>query len=252
MKREEFQFEVCANSVESCLAAREGGADRVELCAGMSEGGVTPSYGEIVQARRLLADSCCRLHVIIRTRGGDFCYSEMELERMESDITMCKRLGVDGVVFGCLTPEGDIDTDANIRLLSAARPLSVTFHRAFDRTRTPVEALEKLVSLGFDRILTSGCRARAIEGVDLLAVLNKQSAGRIALMAGSGVCEENIREIYNRTDIHEYHFSARVEKPGLMKNYDSAVYMGKQGIDENLISVTSADRVEATIARLLG
>ncbi|MGN1237178.1 MAG: copper homeostasis protein CutC, partial [Bacteroidaceae bacterium] len=97
MKREEFQFEVCANSVESCLAAQEGGADRVELCAAMSEGGVTPSYGEIVQAHRLLDDSC-RLHVIIRARGGDFCYSNMELERMESDIIMCKRLGVDGVV----------------------------------------------------------------------------------------------------------------------------------------------------------
>lgn len=251
MKREEFHFEVCANSVESCLAAREGGADRVELCAGMSEGGVTPSYGEIVQARRLLDDSC-RLHVIIRARGGDFCYSNMELERMESDIIMCKRLGVDGVVFGCLTPDGDVDIEANARLLSAARPMSVTFHRAFDRTRKPVEAMERLVSLGFDRILTSGSKAKAIEGVDLLAVLNKQSAGRISLMAGSGVCEDNISEIYNRTNIHEYHFSARVEKPGLMKNYDNTVYMGKQGIDENLIHVTSADRVKTTIKRLLG
>ena len=152
MNREEFKFEICANSVESCLAAQEGGADRVELCAGIPEGGTTPSYGEIKLARKLLTKT--KLHVIIRPRGGDFLYTPLELERMEEDIRICRELGVDGVVFGCLTEEGDVDREANRRLVELARPMSVTFHRAFDRTADPMKALEDIISLGCNRILT--------------------------------------------------------------------------------------------------
>ena len=250
MNRQDFRFEVCANSVESCLAAQEGGADRVELCAGIPEGGTTPSYGEIKTARRLLTSTL--LHVIIRPRGGDFLYTPLEIRRMMEDIVVCRDLGVDGVVIGCLKKDGAVDFDTCQRLVWLAESMSVTFHRAFDRTTNPQEALEDIIRLGCDRILTSGQHAKAIDGIDTLAALHRQAQGRIKLLAGSGVCEDNIRQIYDATGITEYHFSARVSKPSLMRHYNHEVYMGAKGADETNIMVTSAERVRNTIARCLG
>lgn len=253
MNREEFKFEICANSVESCLAAQEGGADRVELCAGIPEGGTTPSYGEIKLARKLLTKT--KLHVIIRPRGGDFLYTPLELERMEEDIRICRELGVDGVVFGCLTEEGEIDREANRRLVELARPMSVTFHRAFDRTADPMKALEDIISLGCNRILTSGQQPKAINGISLLAQLEKKlkeyPLPPIQLLAGSGVNEENIRQIFDATGIHEYHFSARVNVASKMKHYNHEVYMGAKGADESNSLVTSAEKVRNTIKQLV-
>lgn len=253
MNREEFKFEICANSVESCLAAQEGGADRVELCAGIPEGGTTPSYGEIKLARKLLTKT--KLHVIIRPRGGDFLYTPLELERMEEDIRICRELGVDGVVFGCLTEEGEIDREANRRLVDLARPMSVTFHRAFDRTADPMKALEDIISLGCNRILTSGQQPKAIDGINLLAQLEKKlkeyPLPPIQLLAGSGVNEENIRQIFDATGIHEYHFSARVNVVSKMKHYNHEVYMGAKGADESNSLVTSAEKVRNTIKQLV-
>lgn len=242
-----FKFEVCANGVESCIAAQEGGADRVELCAGIPEGGTTPSYGEIKTARRLLRST--RLHVIIRPRGGDFLYSPLEIECMEEDIRICRDLGVDGVVFGCLTENGEVDMEKNQRLMECAKGMSVTFHRAFDRAAKPFAAMEDIISLGCDRILTSGQQPKAIDGVKLLAELQQKANGRIILLAGSGVNEDNIRAIYDATGICEYHFSARVSVASKMKNMCSSVYMGAKGADEQNILVTSRDRVAATIAK---
>lgn len=253
MNREEFKFEICANSVESCLAAQEGGADRVELCAGIPEGGTTPSYGEIKLARKLLTKT--KLHVIIRPRGGDFLYTPLELERMEEDIRICRELGVDGVVFGCLTEEGEIDREANRRLVELARPMSITFHRAFDRTADPMKALEDIISLGCNRILTSGQQPKAIDGINLLAQLEKKlkeyPLPPIQLLAGSGVNEENIRQIFDATGIHEYHFSARVNVVSKMKHYNHEVYMGAKGADESNSLVTSAEKVRNTIKQLV-
>ena len=253
MNREEFKFEICANSVESCLAAQEGGADRVELCAGIPEGGTTPSYGEIKLARKLLTKT--KLHVIIRPRGGDFLYTPLELERMEEDIRICRELGVDGVVFGCLTEEGEIDREANRRLVELARPMSVTFHRAFDRTADPMKALEDIISLGCNRILTSGQQPKAIDGISLLAQLEKKlkeyPLPPIQLLAGSGVNEENIRQIFDATGIHEYHFSARVNVVSKMKHYNHEFYMGAKGADESYSLVTSAEKVRNTIKQLV-
>lgn len=253
MNREEFKFEICANSVESCLAAQEGGADRVELCAGIPEGGTTPSYGEIKLARKLLTKT--KLHVIIRPRSGDFLYTPLELERMEEDIRICRELGVDGVVFGCLTEEGEIDREANRRLVELARPMSVTFHRAFDRTADPMKALEDIISLGCNRILTSGQQPKAIDGINLLAQLEKKlkeyPLPPIQLLAGSGVNEENIRQIFDATGIHEYHFSARVNVVSKMKHYNHEVYMGAKGADESNSLVTSAEKVRNTIKQLV-
>ena len=272
MNRKDFKFEICANSVESCLAAQEGGADRVELCAGIPEGGTTPSYGEIKVACKLLTTT--KLHVIIRPRGGDFLYTPLEIERMEEDIRMCRQLGVDGVVIGCLTEEGEVDMEANRRLIVAAkginhaqelRPMSVTFHRAFDRTANPMKALEDIITLGCDRILTSGQQPKAIEGISLLAQLEKRIVEmerekwqnkeeeyhkKIQLLAGSGVNEDNIREIFDATGIHEYHFSARVNVPSRMKHYNHEVYMGAKGADEANSLVTSTERVKNTILQL--
>ena len=164
-----YLFEVCTNSVESCIAAQEGGANRVELCAGIPEGGTTPSYGEIAMAREVLTTT--RLHVIIRPRGGDFLYSPVEVKTMLKDIEMARQLGADGVVFGCLTTNGGIDVPVMKQLMEASKGLSVTFHRAFDVCRDASEALEQIIDLGCDRILTSGQQATAELVIPLLKEL---------------------------------------------------------------------------------
>lgn len=249
MRREDFKFEVCANGVESCIAAQQGGADRVELCAGIPEGGTTPSYGEIKVARRVLTTT--RLHVIIRPRGGDFLYSDLEVERMAADIAVCRELGVDGVVFGCLKADGTLDVERNRYLMECSRGMSVTCHRAFDRAADPERALEAVINLGFDRILTSGQQPKAIQGAELLAKLNRQAAGRIILMAGSGVTEQNIRQLQALTGLHEFHFSAREPQPSAMRYVNPDLYMGRPGANEAALDYTTARRVKDTIAQLL-
>ena len=241
-----YQFEVCANSVESCLAAQAGGANRVELCAGIPEGGTTPSYGEISMAREAL--DITRLHVIIRPRGGDFLYSPMEVKTMLKDIEMAKHLGVDGVVFGCLTTNGEIDFTVMQELMKASQGLSVTFHRAFDVCRNPKEALEQIIELGCHRILTSGQQATAEQGIPLLKELQEQAAGRIILLAGCGVNEKNIARIALETGIQEFHFSARESIKSEMEYKNESVSMGGTvHIDEYERNVTTARRVMDTI-----
>lgn len=239
------QFEICANGVESVIAARDGGATRVELCAGIPEGGTTPSYGEIQQT--LEQKGHLKVHVIIRPRGGDFTYSPLELRRMSYDIEVAKELGVDGVVFGCLDAEGNVDFEANRLLLRHCHGLSVTFHRAFDRAAKPFDALEQLIDLGFDRILTSGQQSTAELGIPLLHDLQQQTRGRITLMAGCGVNETNIRRIHEQTGITEFHFSAREAFHSKVSYMNAGVAMGKADVDESLLMYTTKQRVENTI-----
>ena len=163
------KIEICANSVESAVKAQQGGAYRVELCAGIPEGGTTPSFGEIRMARQLLQQT--KLHIIIRPRGGDFLYSPLEQEIMLHDIKVARQLGADGVVFGCLTADGKVDVEAMEKLMNAVGDMSVTFHRAFDMCRNPQEALEQIIELGCHRILTSGQEATAEKGIPLLKEL---------------------------------------------------------------------------------
>lgn len=241
-----YQFEVCANSVESCLAAQTGGANRVELCAGIPEGGTTPSYGEISMAREILDTT--RLHVIIRPRGGDFLYSPIEVKTMLKDIEIARKLGVDGVVFGCLTANGEIDSTAMQELMLASEGLSVTFHRAFDVCCNPKEALEQIIELGCNRILTSGQQATAEQGIPLLKELQEQAAGRIILLAGCGVNENNIARIAQETGIQEFHFSARESIISEMEYKNESVSMGGTvHINEYERNVTTARRVMDTI-----
>lgn len=245
-----YQFEVCANSVESCLAAQAGGADRVELCVGIPEGGTTPSYGDIATARELLTHT--RLHVIIRPRGGDFLYTPLEQRIMLKDIENARRLGADGVVFGCLTPEGDIDIALMKQLLEAAQGMSVTFHRAFDVCRQPKQALETLIQLGCHRILTSGAQPTAEQGIPLLKELQAQADGRIILLSGCGVNENNIARIASETGIREFHFSAREQLSSGMQFRNEAVSMGGTVcIDEYSRPVTTVERVRKTIGALV-
>lgn len=243
-----YQFEICTNSVESCLAAQQGGADRVELCAGIPEGGTTPSYGEIVAARELLH---IKLHVIIRPRGGDFLYSPIEIKTMLKDIEMAKKVGADGVVFGCLTANGEIDMPVMKELMKAADGLSVTFHRAFDVCRNPRKAIEEIINLGCDRILTSGQQATAEDGIPFLKELYEQAAKRIVLLAGCGVNEKNIAHIASETGIEEFHFSARESVSSDMQYRNPFVSMGGTvQIDEYTKQVTTVEKVKKTIRQL--
>lgn len=245
---EHYTFEICANSAESCVAAQAGGAHRVELCASMPEGGTTPSYGEIRLARKHID---IRLHVIIRPRGGDFLYTPLELDIMEEDICMARQAGADGVVFGCLTPEGDLDMPAMERLMKASKGMAVTFHRAFDYVRNPKQVLEQLIDLGVDRVLTSGQQPSAIQGSDLLAGLVKQAAGRIVIMPGCGVNESNIAELAVRTGASEFHFSAREIKESKMILRNPALSMGGADMDEYAHPVTTPERVRNTIQAVM-
>lgn len=243
-----YIFEICANSVESCLAAQEGGANRVELCASMPEGGTTPSIGEVKLARRLLD---IKLHVIIRPRGGDFVYTPLELDIMEEDIRAVKEAGADGVVFGCLTPEAELDVEAMERLVKASEGMSITFHRAFDYVRNPGQVMEKLIGMGVSRILTSGQQPTAPEGADLLAALVRQAGDRIIIMPGCGVNENNILGLAEKTGAHEFHFSARENKESRMRYRNPTLSMGGTvTVDEYITPVTTAARVRNTINAL--
>lgn len=237
--------EICANSATSCVEAQKGGAKRVELCAAIPEGGTTPSWGEMVVARRLITIA---MNVIIRPRSGDFLYSENEFEAMLLDIEAARKAGADGVVFGCLLPDGSIDMERNRRLMEASKGLSTTFHRAFDVCRDPLVALEQLIELGFDRILTSGQQATAAEGVELLAQLVAKADSRIIIMPGCGVNENNIAELQRVTGAKEFHFSARKRVEGGMVYRNPRVSMGGVvNIDEFAQDVTSAERVANTL-----
>ena len=200
-------IEICANSAQSCVEAEAGGARRVELCAGIPEGGTTPGYGEIRMAQKLT--SRIDINIIIRPRGGDFLYTPAEVESMLFDIGLAKQLNIHGVVFGCLTKHGDIDVALMCRLIGAAKPLSVTFHRAFDVCRDPYVALEQLIELGCDRILTSGQQPDAVQGIPLIKELVRRAGDRIIVMPGCGVREDNIIRIEAETGAKEFHTSAR-------------------------------------------
>jgi copper homeostasis protein len=238
-------FEVCVDSVEGAIAAQEGGAQRVELCADLVEGGITPSLGII---RLTCMNVVVDVNVIIRPRGGDFCYSPLEYEAMRQDIRAVRESSADGVVIGLLLPDGSIDVERTRGLVELARPLKVTFHRAFDMCRNRAEALETLIELGIDNILTSGGEADAMQGADEIASLMRQAAGRVGLIAGAGINAENVQEIIRRTGVNQIHFSARqqVESPMSFRNLKCCMGKAYQP-NEYMVKNTSSDLVRAVI-----
>jgi len=218
-----MRVEICVDSPAGAVAAERGGADRVELCDNLLEGGTTPSAGCIKTARRMVKIG---LHVIIRPRGGDFLYTDPELEVMREDIHTAKVLGADGVVVGCLTPDGDIDRDLTGELIALAHPLKVTFHRAFDMCRDPKAGLEDLVALGVSRILTSGQEENCLEGIELIAALQTQAAGRVIIMPGGGITPRNVKRIVAATGVSEVHLSARGTLESRMQYRNQRCFMG--------------------------
>jgi len=201
-----FIIEIATSDFLTTKSAVEGGADRIELCANLAEGGTTPSYAHIKKCREAFDIA---LFPIIRPRGGDFLYTKNEFEIMTNDIKLCKELGCDGVVIGLLNMDGTIDVARTSELIELAYPLEVTFHRAFDRCKDPFIALEELIGIGCQRILTSGQRPTVSEGVDLIAELNKKADDRIIIMPGSGVRKENIKMLAEKTGCLELHSSLR-------------------------------------------
>ena len=201
-----YKLEVIAFNIESCIAAQEAGADRIELCDNPLEGGTTPSYSFIKAARKVLSID---LFVMIRPRGGDFLYSKEEFDIMKNDIIICKELGADGIVTGILTKEGKVDKEKCREIVDLAYPMYCTFHRAFDRVSDSTSSLEEVIDIGFERILTSGLQIKALDGAATISSLVKQSAGRIIIMPGSGISSENIHEMATITGAHEFHASAR-------------------------------------------
>lgn len=197
-----FAIEVCANSYASAIAAQAGGAARIELCDNLGEGGTTQSYAQIAACVRGLS---IPVYPIIRPRGGDFVYSENEFSMMKTDISTCKSLNCAGVVFGILTPDGEIDEVRCGILIDIAYPMKVTFHRAFDCTNDLFQSIEVLINLGFERILTSGGALTAIEGISTLQELVKTADGRIIIMPGAGINESNIKLIRETTGAVEFH-----------------------------------------------
>lgn len=200
-----IKYEIACFDFESAMLAQKTGADRIELCSNQPEGGVTPSYGLIDLVRKNLH---IELNVIIRPRGGDFFYSDSELNIMENDILICKEIGVNGVVFGVLNEDKTIDKTANSELVQIASPLSTTFHRAFDETPDVIEALEDVIECGFTRILTSGQKQIATNGARVISELIESAGDRIIIMPGGGIRKENINEFKKITKAKEYHSSS--------------------------------------------
>lgn len=199
-------IEIAANSVASALAAQEGGAHRIELCAALEIGGLTPSHAQISRARERIR---IPMYVLIRPRGGDFVYDDLEFETMLKDIETCVSIGCDGVVVGALDESGYIDMQRCAAMIAAAGKLGVTFHRAFDVSRDLRHALENIIALGCERVLTSGGESTALAGASLIAQLVEQANGRISVMPGSGVDATNIAMLRAQTGAAEFHASAK-------------------------------------------
>lgn len=216
-------YEICVDSVAGVRAAQAAGADRVELCADLIEGGTTPSCGMIGRARTVAG---VKLHVIIRPRGGDFLFDDDEFAIMARDIETARSEGADGVVVGLLSAEGEIDAIRTRELIALARPLSVTFHRAFDMTPEPIAALETLIALGVDRVLTSGQEASVLEGLPLITELMERARDRIVVMPGGGVTRRNVGRIVASARPREIHFAALEAAQSGARFRRSHVFMG--------------------------
>ncbi|MER8602587.1 copper homeostasis protein CutC [Mesorhizobium sp. M1233] len=239
-------IEVCVEGIDGLLAAQAAGADRVELCASLSEGGITPSFGTVRAALEL---ATIPFHVIVRPRGGDFLYGEAEYRSMLADVGALAELGVAGVVVGCLAADGTIDEQRMSELVKAAGRLNVTCHRAFDMTRDPTEALEALIRCKVGRVLTSGQRDTALEGADLLAELVRQAGDRIIILGCGGLDPENISKVRRKTGLSEMHFAALKDVPSAMRYRNPKVGMGGTDLDrEYRNTVTDEALVAATIA----
>ena len=216
-------LEICADSIESAIVAERGGAHRIELCSDLLEGGVAPSSGLIATVRSHISIA---LHIMIRPRGGDFCYTADEFAVMQRDVLTAKELGADGVVLGILHEDGTVDNDRTRQLIEIARPMKVTFHRAFDMSDDLCQSLNDIIAIGADRVLTSGGEQTAEAGIATIAALVKQAGNRIAIMAGAGINPSNVRDIVAGSGVGEIHATARSPMPSRMQYRNERISMG--------------------------
>ena len=246
-----YLLEVCVDSVESAEAAIKGGADRLELCGNLVIGGTTPGQPLFEKVREL---GNIGIHVLIRPRYGDFLYTENEFEIIASSVELYRRLGADGVVTGCLLPDGSLDGERMKKLREQAGSMHMTLHRAFDMCRDPYETLEQAKRLGIQTILTSGQKADCLEGRELLAGLVRESGGKVDIMAGGGVNDSVIRQMIPATDVTSYHMSGKITLDSGMLYRNPEVSMGAPaatgGIGEYQIFRTSLEKVRAAKAAL--
>ncbi len=248
MERKDFEIEVCSNSVLSSIEAEKGGANRVELCDNLYEGGTTPSIGTILQTKEQINID---VFPIIRPRGGDFCYSENEIYSMIKDIEISRGYGADGFAIGCLTVDGSIDYENMARLIEAGKGLPFTFHRAFDLCKNPLEAMDVLEKLGIKRILSSGQHNKAIDGKELLAEMQNYSKN-IKIMIGSGVDENNITEIATTTKAKAFHISLRTWQESPMIFRREGIFMGGlKDIPEYANAYSNNARIKQLIDNLI-
>ncbi|MBR6771267.1 MAG: copper homeostasis protein CutC [Lachnospiraceae bacterium] len=247
MKDSPYILECCADSVASAIMAQKGGAKRLELCANLIIGGTTPSPALFAQVRKAVS---LPIHILIRPRFGDFLYSQAELAQMEMEIQTFCQAGADGVVIGCLQPDGSLDSQALQKLIQQAGSMHLTLHRAFDMCRDPFQSLEDAIRLGFHTILTSGCQNNCLQGIPLLKELFTQADSRLSLMAGAGVDESVVRTLLAETSLTAFHMSGKRVKESGMQYRNPQVAMGVAGISEYELLETDAEAV-AAVSRLL-
>jgi copper homeostasis protein len=233
MEEKKYIIEIATSDFVTTKSAVEGEADRIELCANLAEGGTTPSFGTIKQCREAFD---VLLYPIIRPRGGDFLYTDEEFAIMLQDVKLCKQLGCDGIVIGLLNADGTIDVKRTSILIEAAYPLGVTFHRAFDRCKDPLTALEQLIEIGCERILTSGQQPSVMDGVELVTELQQKADERIIIMPGSGVRKENIKMLAKKTGCVEFHSSLRGKESSKMEFVHPAFKDSGESYSNNAIS----------------
>ncbi|WP_373766459.1 copper homeostasis protein CutC [Glaesserella sp.] len=239
-------IEICVDNLESLMTANQFPIQRIELCSALSVGGITPNYGLL---KRAVEMSTLPLAVMIRPRAGDFLYSEYEVQVMFNDIEMARNLGINHIVIGALTADAEIDMDTTRALMTVAQGMDVTFHRAFDLCRDPYIALEQLIELGCDYVLTSGQAPNALQGVTILKQLIAQAGNRIQIMAGCGITAENVTELMRQTGVSALHFSAKSERQSAMAA-TSAATMGSNAEQDRRMIVTDPIKVADILQRI--
>ncbi|HIF9175611.1 TPA: copper homeostasis protein CutC [Photobacterium damselae] len=242
-----FQLEVCIDNIESLHLAQQGGATRIELCSSLALGGLTPSFG-FMQAAAKYAQ--VPVYAMIRPRQGDFLFTDQDMEIMLADVYAAKQASLSGVVLGVLTDQGQVDKDQLKALIHQAQGMGVTFHRAIDQCIDPMATLDILMSLGCERVLTSGLKANAYVGREMLKEMVTYCGERLSIMAGAGVTAENVGQIISDTGVREIHLSGKTTRPSLMKNYSNQAYMGNADIDDFAIPVTDANKIAAVAKQL--
>lgn len=242
-----YILECCVDSVESALAAKKGGADRLELCSNLVIGGTSPSLALFRQIRE---HTDIRIHVLLRPRFGDFLYTSHELSIIEKEIRMFREAGAEGVVIGCLKPDGSLDCEAMSRLIDHAGQMSITLHRAFDMCKDPFRTLDEAQSLGIHTILTSGCQPSCLKGIDLLRQLDERADGKVSIMAGAGINSNAVQLLLKQTKITAFHMSGKKIRESQMQFRNPAVSMGIPGMSEYEIWETDSQEV-ASVRKLL-